>query len=46
MLACWTKEGSVNMEKVGGSATVGSETVVKLGRTCHPVKIAALGILL
>ena len=41
------KEGSVSVlksEKVIGDTTVGSESQVKLGRTFHPVKIAAIGM--
>ena len=41
------KEGSVSVlksEKVIGDTSVGSESQVKLGRTFHPVKIAAIGM--
>ena len=41
------KEGSVSVlksEKVIGDTTVGSESQVKLDRTFHPVKIAAIGM--
>ena len=40
------KEESVSVlkaEKVTGETSVGSESQVKLGRTFHPVKIAAVG---
>ena len=35
----------VEVNKVCGSAAVGSESSVKLGPTSYPVKIAAKGIL-
>ena len=47
LLACWVKEGSVSvlgLEKVTGDTSVGYESQVKLGRTFHPVKIAAVGV--
>ena len=36
----------VDVNKVCGSAAVGSESSVKLGPTSYPVKIAAKGIVL
>ena len=44
----WVNERSVSVleiHKVTGDTFVGSESQVKLGRTFHPVKIAALGML-
>ena len=47
VLVFWLKESSVSVleaGKVTGDATIGSESQVKLGRTFHPVKIAAVGV--
>ena len=47
MLVYWSKEESVSVlpaAKVTGDISVGSESQVKLGRTFHPVKIAAAGM--
>lgn len=46
LLVYWVKEGSVSVlgvEEVTGNTSVGSESQVKLGRTFHPVRIAAIG---
>ena len=43
----WVKEGSVSvleLSKLIGNTSVGSDSQVKLGRTFHPVKIAATGM--
>ena len=47
LLVYWLKEGSVSVlrvEEVMGDTSVGSEGEVKLGRTFHPVRIAAVGM--
>ena len=45
LLVYWMREGSVSVlsiDKVCGNTVVGLESQVKLGRTFHPVKIAAV----
>lgn len=47
LLVYWTKEGSVSVlgvKDVTGDKSVGSDGTVKLGRTSHPVRIAAVGM--
>ena len=46
VLVYWVREGSVSvleLDKLTGDTSVGSDSQVKLGRTLHPVKIAAVG---
>ena len=47
MLVYWVKEGSVSVlavDDVTGDNAVGSEGTIKLGQTCHPVRVAAVGM--
>ena len=47
VLVYWVKEGSVSvleLAKLTGDRSVGSDSQVKLGRTLHLVKIAAVGM--